>query len=82
MDSHIKFNVNANGGRVIFSPGVIYIISGFGCGKPHPKSKIRREFWIVSDKFNTQVKEKLIWKSEMKRLFDEGKIIETRIKKY
>lgn len=81
MGTHIKFNVNANGGRNNFSPGILYIISGWGYGKSDKKG-IRREFWTVSDKFNTQIKDMHIWKSELKRLFDDGKIIETQVKKY
>lgn len=77
IGSTIKFTVNA--GK--FKSGVIYVIVGFGKGKPN-KDGERREFWCILDKHNTREKEKFMWKSEMKRLFDEKKAFNTRIKGY
>lgn len=78
---NIKFGVNIIGGRHEFKAGIIYSIVGFGYGKSSKKGK-RRQFWELSDKFNHQEEKKIIWKSELNRLFDENKLFETKIKKY
>ena len=72
MGTHIRFEVNAG----TFIQGRTYIIGGFGYSKKNEEGH-RREFWELFDKFNTQEKPKIVWKSELNRLFDEGKIIET-----
>ena len=77
IDSVFKFNVNA--GK--FKAGIIYTIVGFGKGKPN-KDGVRREFWTILEKHNTKQPEQYIWKSELKRLFNENKAFHTLIRGY